>query len=230
MTAVEQVVIGTAAGVGRPAVITNLNVDASAVANGLIITGNAGANVLTGTSANDTLNGGAGDDTLDGGTGNNTLIGGTGNDSYVVDALTDVVSEALSAGTDTVLASLNYTLGANVENLELTGSALNGTGNTLANVLTGNSGNNVLTWRRGQRHTHRRGGAGHGHRRHRERSHHNVRSRPATLIWPTAGRAPTRWRSSVWSMATAWWWWICPRDRSGDVASATVDPDVAGAG
>ena len=44
-----------------------------------------------------------------------------------------------------MLASLNYTLGANVENLELTGSALNGTGNTLANILTGTSGNNVLT-------------------------------------------------------------------------------------
>ena len=143
VTAVESVVIGTAAGVTTGT--TALNVDASALSSGLSITGNAGANVLTGTSANDTLKGGAGDDTLDGGTGNNTLIGGTGNDSYVVDALTDGVSEALAAGTDTVVASLNYTLGANVENLELTGSALNGTGNTLANILTGNSGNNVLT-------------------------------------------------------------------------------------
>ena len=42
-------------------------------------------------------------------------------------------------------ASLNYTLGANVENLELTGSALNGTGNAFANVITGNSGNNRLS-------------------------------------------------------------------------------------
>ena len=143
VTAVESVVIGTAAGVTTGT--TALNVDASALSSGLSITGNAGANVLTGTSANDTLKGGAGDDTLDGGTGNNTLIGGTGNDSYVVDALTDGVSEGLAAGTDTVVASLNYTLGANVENLELTGSALNGTGNTLANILTGTSGNNVLT-------------------------------------------------------------------------------------
>jgi Ca2+-binding RTX toxin-like protein len=133
VTAVERVVIGTAAGLTTGT--TALNVDASAVGNDLTLIGNAGANVLTGTSANDTLKGGAGDDTLDGGDGTNLLRGGTGNDSYVVDALTDGVSEGLAAGTDTVVASLNYTLGANVENLELTGSALTGTGNTLANVL-----------------------------------------------------------------------------------------------
>ena len=50
-----------------------------------------------------------------------SVRGGTGNDSYVVDALTDGVTEALSAGTDTVVASLNYTLGANVENLDADG-------------------------------------------------------------------------------------------------------------
>ena len=143
VTAVERVVIGTAAGLTTGT--TALNVDASNVVTALTITGNAGANVLTGTSANDTLNGGAGDDTLDGGDGTNLLRGGIGNDSYVVDALTDGVSEGLAAGTDTVVASLNYTLGANVENLELTGSAITGTGNTLANVLTGNDGNNLLT-------------------------------------------------------------------------------------
>ncbi|RPH78387.1 MAG: calcium-binding protein, partial [Nitrospiraceae bacterium] len=91
------------------------------------------------TSANDTLNGGAGNDTLDGGVGTNRLLGGTGNDRYIVDSLTNLVSEGLNAGIDTVMASLNYTLTANVENLELTGTALTGTGNTLANSLTGTS-------------------------------------------------------------------------------------------
>ena len=59
-------------------------------------------------------------------------------------------------GTDTVLASVTYTLGANVENLTLTGAAdINGTGNTLDNVLTGNAGNNVLERRCRQRHDER---------------------------------------------------------------------------
>ena len=63
----------------------------------------------------------------------------------MVDNAGDVVTEALNEGTDTVQSSVTYTLGANVENLTLTGSAnLNGTGNALANVITGNSGNNIL--------------------------------------------------------------------------------------
>jgi Ca2+-binding RTX toxin-like protein len=144
VTTVESVVIGTAAGVTTGT--TALNVDASAAGYELSLIGNAGANTLTGTGFNDVLTGGGGDDTLIGGLGNNTLSGGTGNDSFVVDSLTNVVSEGLAAGTDKVFSSLNYTLGANVENLELTGSDnLNGTGNTLANVLTGNSGVNILT-------------------------------------------------------------------------------------
>jgi Ca2+-binding RTX toxin-like protein len=143
VTEVESVVIGTAAGLTTGT--TALNVDASNVATGLTLTGNAGANVLTGTSANDTLNGGAGNDTLDGGLGSNLLIGGIGNDTFFVNAPIDVVSEGLAAGTDKVFSSISYTLTANVENLELTGAALNGTGNTLANILTGNSENNTLS-------------------------------------------------------------------------------------
>ena len=73
------------------------------------------------------------------------MAGGVGNDTYTVDVATDVVTEALTAGTDSVVASLNYTLGANVENLTLAGAALTGTGNTLNNVLTGNALNNLLS-------------------------------------------------------------------------------------
>ncbi len=120
-----------------------LNGTGNTLANTL--TGNAGANILKGSSGNDTLSGAGGNDTLDGGTGGDTMKGGTGNDSFVVDATSDKISELSGEGTDTVKSSLHWTLGANLENLVLSGSsALNGTGNTLANTLTGNAGANVL--------------------------------------------------------------------------------------
>lgn len=51
----------------------------------------------------------------------------------------------VNAGSDSVLSSDNWVLGANVENLTLTGGlAINGGGNGLANVLTGNTAANVL--------------------------------------------------------------------------------------
>ncbi len=107
----------------------------------------AGDDTVEGLGGNDTLNGGAGNDSLIGGEGNDELIGGAGNDTYVVDSRGDVVTETatLASEIDTVLASISYSLGANVERLTLTNSGnINGTGNSLANVITGNAGNNAF--------------------------------------------------------------------------------------
>jgi Ca2+-binding RTX toxin-like protein len=110
--------------------------------------GNASDNMLFGNNLDNQLTGLAGNDFLDGAVGNDTMIGGDGNDSYTVDSTHDVVTETnavlATGGTDTVYSSINYTLGANVENLNLMGSALRGTGNSANNVITGNSANNVL--------------------------------------------------------------------------------------
>ena len=111
-----------------------------------VITGTANADNLTGTSAVDLIYGLVGNDTIDGGAGADSMEGGLGNDTYVVDNAGDSVTETstLASEIDTVKSSIDYTLGANLENLTLTGSAINGTGNTLKNIITGNDSNNVL--------------------------------------------------------------------------------------
>ena len=103
--------------------------------------------------------GNAGDDYLDGGLGSDNLNGGTGNDIYIVDSISDVVTEsvtnAIGGGIDTVRSTVTRTLGANfdglvlltvtVDPLFLTLNNINGTGNELANNLTGYDGNNFLS-------------------------------------------------------------------------------------
>ena len=135
---VERVVIGT--GIGAEAISSgtlSLHVNAAAVGNGLTMVGNAGNNRLTSTAFADTLDGGLGID---------TLVGGAGNDTYWVNHASDVVSEGTGAGTDTVMATVGFTLSGNVERLTLLGTAaLNGNGNTLDNWLIGNEGANALS-------------------------------------------------------------------------------------
>ncbi|TAU46949.1 hypothetical protein ELI44_02275 [Rhizobium ruizarguesonis] len=112
------------------------------------ITGGAGNDTLDGGTGNDTLIGGAGNDTLIGGAGSDTMSGGTGDDIYVVDSASDVIKEAVSAGTDeirTALAAYSIAALVNVENLTYTGSAnFTGTGNVLDNTITGGIGNDTL--------------------------------------------------------------------------------------
>ena len=112
--------------------------------------GGSGNDTLYGNAAANVLSGNAGDDYLDGRTGADKLYGGLGNDTYVVDNTGDTVTESTGQGTDTVRASVSFTLSAHVENLVLTGNGnTSATGNELANTITGNSGNNTLNGKAG---------------------------------------------------------------------------------
>ncbi|XHF35655.1 M10 family metallopeptidase C-terminal domain-containing protein [Pseudomonas chlororaphis] len=108
------------------------------------LTGN-GAFSVFGNALDNKLFGNAYDNTLDGGAGIDTLTGGAGNDTYVIDNVGDIIVELANEGIDQVKTSISYTLGANLENAQLLGSAaLNLTGNELDNVLIGNDGDNIL--------------------------------------------------------------------------------------
>jgi len=128
--------------------VENLTLAGSAAING---NGNGLNNIITGNAANNILDGGIGAD---------AMSGGIGDDTYLVDDVSDWVSEGVDAGSDTVQSSIFYVLHSNVENLTLTGSAaINGTGNTLKNIITGNSANNMLSGLAGNDELD--GGAGH---------------------------------------------------------------------
>lgn len=106
--------------------------------------------MVRGGAANDTLYGFAGNDQVNGGAGADLMVGGLGDDIYIVDNVNDLVIENPNEGTDSVNASVSYTLTANVENLQLSGaSAIDGTGNDLANVINGNDGANIILGRGG---------------------------------------------------------------------------------
>ncbi|WP_275788324.1 M10 family metallopeptidase C-terminal domain-containing protein [Pararhizobium gei] len=98
----------------------------------------------------DSTTAGFGNDTLNGGSGADVMFGGAGNDIYVVDDAGDVVTETTGAGIDEIRSSVTRTLSVNVEKLTLLGSAnINGSGNTLGNLLVGNAGANILDGKAG---------------------------------------------------------------------------------
>ncbi|MFS0737782.1 Ig-like domain-containing protein [Sphingomonas sp. 1P06PA] len=109
-----------------------------------VLVGNGGEDTLLGGLGSDLLRGGIGNDTLDGNDGADVMIGGEGDDFYYVDAAGDVVVEAVGQGRDNVLSSISFTLGANVEDLQLTGTAFQADGNGLANFIIGSDVDNVV--------------------------------------------------------------------------------------
>ncbi len=65
---------------------------------------------ITGSAHADTLTGDGLANIIDGGAGADVMNGGAGNDTYVVDDLLDVITEALTGGTDLVKSSIDYSL------------------------------------------------------------------------------------------------------------------------
>jgi Ca2+-binding RTX toxin-like protein len=91
------------------------------------------------------INAGGGNDVISLKGGYHYANGGTDNDTYIINNVTDTITEDSNAGIDNVQSSISYTLANNFENLTLTGkTAINGTGNDLDNTLTGNAAANVL--------------------------------------------------------------------------------------
>jgi Ca2+-binding RTX toxin-like protein len=135
--------------------------------------GGSQQNTLTGGEGNDTLDASAGlaatllgdggndflvgsatvSSLLNGGSGADTMVGGRAADTYTVDSALDVVVETFAPRPDIyaapvldkVLASVSYTLSANLEWLVLGGdTALDGTGNGSDNRIDGNAAANLL--------------------------------------------------------------------------------------
>jgi len=105
---------------------------------------------LTGNALGQYLYGNAGSNTLDGGGGGDVMVGLEGDDRYVVRNIADRAVESAGGGYDRVLAAASFTLEAGsqvelfttIDNLATT--AINLTGNGLAQYLYGNAGSNRL--------------------------------------------------------------------------------------
>ncbi len=63
------------------------------------------------------------------GAGADLVVGGQDNETYLVDNIADQVSVDSATGLHTVIASVDFTLSDNIQNLQLTGDAQTGTGN-----------------------------------------------------------------------------------------------------
>jgi hypothetical protein len=108
-------------------------------------TGGSGDELLIGNRGDNRLDGGDGGDVLNGGGGDDVLVGGSGDDFIVVDG-GDAVVEERSGGRDTVrVVAGSFFLPEHAEDLQLGGTAADGTGNGEANSIRGNALGNALS-------------------------------------------------------------------------------------
>jgi serralysin len=103
---------------------------------------------MTGNEFAQTLNGNSGGATLNGAGGADILNGSSNNDTYVLGAEAtgvDTVNDTGGTG-DTITSTISRSLAsyAAIENLTLLGTAANGTGNALVNLIIGNAAANLL--------------------------------------------------------------------------------------
>ena len=98
----------------------------------------------TGNSLDNRITGNEGNNVLNGKQGNDAFWGGLGDDTYIIDGNESIYEDA-DAGIDGINSSVSYSLGSNIENLTLTGSAYSGTGNSLDNLIIGNADANDLS-------------------------------------------------------------------------------------
>jgi Ca2+-binding RTX toxin-like protein len=144
---------------GVDTVYTSVTHTLSAQIENLVLTGESGIRG-TGNELANRLQGNAAGNVLDGGAGADLMLGGGGDDSYVVDKINDVVIENPGEGTDTIYVGATYVLGANLENLVLTGPAsVDAYGSSVDNALKGNGADNALVGGAGNDHLDGSGGA-----------------------------------------------------------------------
>ncbi|MEA3028826.1 MAG: hypothetical protein QOG13_151 [Sphingomonadales bacterium] len=150
----EGVVVAEAAGEGRDVVYARAGYVLTAGSHVEVLSAISSAATtalfLIGNELSNEIYGNAGANHLDGGAGADYMAAFAGNDVYVVDNAGDVAAEAAGEGRDVVYARASYilTAGTSIEILstadQAATTAIDLTGNELANEIYGNAGNNRL--------------------------------------------------------------------------------------
>jgi len=138
-----------------PTVTNFANLDASAVASALAITGSSTANTITSGSGDDTIDGAGGADAINAGTGNDTVTdrgtessidGGASTDTLILTAGSGVTAMNFTVGAGSDQTTGDSTTVANFENLNagVLATAITVTGLSVVNTITTGSGNDSI--------------------------------------------------------------------------------------